>query len=67
MFVRLGCAGSIQLWGHIVPSSKVPSFIVNERTKGTTVTPQGPKEERVAAHVSVTERMISIQEKKETK
>jgi len=33
--------------------------------KGTTVTPQGPKEERVAARVSMTEQMISIQEKKE--
>ena len=59
MFVRPGCAGRAQLWAHFVPS-----FIVNERTKGTTVTPQGPKEEHVAAYVSMTERMISTQEKK---
>ena len=31
---------------------QVPSFIVNERTKGTTVTPPGPKEKRVAARVN---------------
>ena len=42
---------------------QVPSFIINERTEGTTVTSQGPKEEPVAAHVSMMERMISIQEK----
>ena len=34
---------------------QVQSLIVIERTKGTTVTPQGPKEKRVAAHVSVME------------
>jgi len=46
---------------------QVPSFIVNECTKGTTVIPQGPKEEFVAAHVSKTERMILTQEKKKQK
>ena len=50
--------------GHIVLSSKFQVSFLNERTKGTTVTPQGPKEEHVAAYVSMTERMILIQEKK---
>ena len=51
MFVRLGCAESAQLSGHVFSELQVPSFIVNERTKGTTVTPQGPKEDWVAAHL----------------
>ena len=31
---------------------QVPCFFVNKRTKGMTVTPQGPKEESVAARVN---------------